>query len=624
MTAKSIVQVEVQDEQFREFYSLFQEYQEKLAEGSDAWKATTESIDDAEGAMEKLLDLSGQHADAATIAAYQATVIAREIRAASASNNALLEGLTKNTKAQKGFANETERSNKAFERLKKNVDGVAHSIFGIGKWILKLGALGGGLAGLGGLLSGIGLKDLAASAVDNQRSARGLGMTTGQLTAFKQDLGDYIDPGVLASVASAQSSYEGRMWLSRALGVRMDEVSSMDPGRVAGQLAMRAHDWWANTPDAMRTKEVYQSTGLAQSGISFDLARQEGNTPMSVLQQRVAMYDKDQSQLNQNNTDAWANFLREIKQAGNTIETSLQNKLVALAPDLQRFVDAVGKDAGKLIDEIFTPANLQALENGIDKLSDYLGSQRFQQDMKDFADLVGDVVGALRKVHNFFNPSRGTPDSAAGQVPNVPVGLDPDEVRRETKGRVGNFGGISATDKALGYARHFLNMPSNPEAFLADLEKKNDLPAGSLVGQWEKESSKGKNLVGPVLRNGDQAIGDFQFTSDTWKQWGKNGDRFNFKDEANAAASYMSFLKTKYKGDVSKALAAYNWGPGNLDKDIAKNGANWQAGLPSETRNYLNKIVAAIARQQPGKVQVTVTNNTAARVAVQANAAAAQ
>jgi soluble lytic murein transglycosylase-like protein len=129
--------------------------------------------------------------------------------------------------------------------------------------------------------------------------------------------------------------------------------------------------------------------------------------------------------------------------------------------------------------------------------------------------------------------------------------------------------------------------------------------------------------VGPVLRNGDQAIGDFQFTAGTWKEWGKGGDRFSFKDEANAAANYMAFLKKKYKGDVSAALAAYNWGPGNVDKAMSKPG-NWQDRLPRETRDYLNKIVGAIAKQQPAKVQVTVTNNTAARVAVQANAAAAQ
>lgn len=66
----------------------------------------------------------------------------------------------------------------------------------------------------------------------------------------------------------------------------------------------------------------------------------------------------------------------------------------------------------------------------------------------------------------------------------------------------------------------------------------------------------------------------------------------NAKDP-NAAIPYAgSFLKQLYNqfGSWEKAIAAYNWGPGNLQKDIAKNGANWKAGLPAETSNYLAQV----------------------------------
>jgi soluble lytic murein transglycosylase-like protein len=119
------------------------------------------------------------------------------------------------------------------------------------------------------------------------------------------------------------------------------------------------------------------------------------------------------------------------------------------------------------------------------------------------------------------------------------------------------------------------------------------------------------------------AKGAFQLMGPTAKQYGVT-DPFDVRQAATGAGKYLGDLSRKYGGDVSKALAAYNWGPGNLDRDIAQNGSNWQANLPRETKDYLNKIVGAIAKQQPAKVQVTVTNNTAARVAVQANAAAAQ
>ena len=57
---------------------------------------------------------------------------------------------------------------------------------------------------------------------------------------------------------------------------------------------------------------------------------------------------------------------------------------------------------------------------------------------------------------------------------------------------------------------------------------------------------------------------------------------------------YMTAMNQKYKGDIRKALAAYNYGPGNVDKIITqarRAGANWETRLPKETRDYLTKIV---------------------------------
>lgn len=57
---------------------------------------------------------------------------------------------------------------------------------------------------------------------------------------------------------------------------------------------------------------------------------------------------------------------------------------------------------------------------------------------------------------------------------------------------------------------------------------------------------------------------------------------------------YMVAMNQKYKGDIRKALAAYNYGPGNVDKAIRearKAGVPWERKVPLETRNYLKKIV---------------------------------
>lgn len=61
----------------------------------------------------------------------------------------------------------------------------------------------------------------------------------------------------------------------------------------------------------------------------------------------------------------------------------------------------------------------------------------------------------------------------------------------------------------------------------------------------------------------------------------------------NGGTQYLSQMISKY-GDYQLALAAYNWGPGNLDKAIKKYGKSWSAiksHAPKETQNYVSKII---------------------------------
>ena len=45
---------------------------------------------------------------------------------------------------------------------------------------------------------------------------------------------------------------------------------------------------------------------------------------------------------------------------------------------------------------------------------------------------------------------------------------------------------------------------------------------------------------------------------------------------------YLSRLLDRYREDVKLALAAYNWGMGNLEKR--------PESMPLETKNYINKV----------------------------------
>lgn len=59
------------------------------------------------------------------------------------------------------------------------------------------------------------------------------------------------------------------------------------------------------------------------------------------------------------------------------------------------------------------------------------------------------------------------------------------------------------------------------------------------------------------------------------------------------AGKYMSELYNKYK-NWPKAIAAYNWGLGNLDKLIQTKGEQWRDHLPLETKNYIAQVESVI------------------------------
>ena len=60
-------------------------------------------------------------------------------------------------------------------------------------------------------------------------------------------------------------------------------------------------------------------------------------------------------------------------------------------------------------------------------------------------------------------------------------------------------------------------------------------------------------------------------------------DSFDPLENISGGSRYLSRLLDKYAGDLDRALAAYNWGQGNVDRHGLEK-------MPAETRNYLTKV----------------------------------
>lgn len=113
--------------------------------------------------------------------------------------------------------------------------------------------------------------------------------------------------------------------------------------------------------------------------------------------------------------------------------------------------------------------------------------------------------------------------------------------------------------------------------------------------QWKETGGTFK----PNLVSHKGAKGLAQIMDDTWEEskrkgWvDKNADVFDPKANAQAQYKIMEhLLQTEtVRGDIKKALAAYNWGFGNLRKHLQKRGDQWFENLPNETRNYVTDIL---------------------------------
>ena len=124
-------------------------------------------------------------------------------------------------------------------------------------------------------------------------------------------------------------------------------------------------------------------------------------------------------------------------------------------------------------------------------------------------------------------------------------------------------------------------------SLFTNLEEQHGLPSGLLQAVAYTESRYNPNAGSKA-----GAQGMFQFMPATAQQYG-----VDVKDPVSsaqgAAKMYANLLK-QYGGDVPKALAGYNWGSGNVQKQGMDK-------MPTETRNYISQITNLMGNQTEQK-----------------------
>lgn len=206
-------------------------------------------------------------------------------------------------------------------------------------------------------------------------------------------------------------------------------------------------------------------------------------------------------------------------------------------------------------------------------------------------------------------PPQGMPPQGGGQLPEQQgiAQLPAPNIQNMAGGGIvafaeGGYTDDELEDKATPVLRFAdRGMVGGFEAQIREEAARQGIDPDLAVRLFMTESAGKKDAVSP---KGAAGLGQLMIPAA--KEMGLSPeDRFDPNKNIPASVGYLKKQLGKYGGDPEKALAAYNWGPGNVDKHLAKNeGKLNRVGLPKETADYLTKILpmgTAVAAEPKAK-----------------------
>ena len=230
-----------------------------------------------------------------------------------------------------------------------------------------------------------------------------------------------------------------------------------------------------------------------------------------------------------------------------------------------------------LIQNLLNSSGQAAAAQRAQQISNYVQSQTRTQELTEGVELktFEDVMKSSLNVHTRFNVNKpAVNDVKFGELTTKAV-----DAKTFNGGKTDN----DIYDEAINAIPYVATSKAAERSHIKDLVSKISKKHGvdeRLVNAVIKQES-GYN---PKAKSSAGAQGLMQLMPETAKSLGVT-DPYNPVQNVDGGVRYLKSMMDRYNGNVVLALAAYNAGPGNVDK---------YDGVPpfKETKNYVRSILA--------------------------------
>jgi hypothetical protein len=541
VSVKSVLDIEVNAAAFERYKTLFDRYSSEAAKQPALWKALGYTHTANANAFTRM-----------TAAVQAQARVQKEIGDVYKSQNRqLMQG------------------ERLWGSMATHAKGIASSLISATRslisWTGIIGAAGG-LLGAGGLF---GIDRMARSVSGERRSATGLGLSIGEQKAFDVTFGQrLVDSGSFLGWINQMEMDPRKGAYAGAIGVGLSGKTG--PDAVSMLRAIRSRT--LGTDPRMRGMLPEM---MHWEGVSGEDVRRLGAMSNREFEGLAGSYGRDVGKLNISDPTAekWTSFIQRLDEAKGAIYKTFVQGLAPLEKPLEHLSGAFEKFVLTLMKSDLVKHAIEGLAEWLEKFSGKISAPKFLEAVERFTSDMGELADAA---HVMAHPREAASKAWAG-----------------TQSWLSDrFMQVFRPDDYYKYGKK-----EETAAFLSRIDAQNKLPAGTMARVWQRES--GSSFNPPDSKKG--ATGPFQMLPVTAASFG--ADPHSFVDSAGAAGYYLKQLTDRYKGDTQKALAAYNWGPANVDWDVKQHGKDWQRYAPAETRGY-------VAATSGSNVNVTVNITT--------------